>query len=63
MGLQKTIDEAAPDIALKSETAEYIARMAGELRQLATKSELGFLTYLLGMVEEEASRQGTRPPT
>ena len=37
------------------ETAQYINGMAKELRVLATNSELGFLAYLLSMVEQEAA--------
>ena len=36
------------------ETAQYIAGLAKELRSLAAQSELGFLAYLLSMVEQEA---------
>jgi hypothetical protein len=37
------------------ETAVYIAQMARELRALAARSNLGFLAYLLGMVENDAT--------
>lgn len=36
-------------------TAHYIEDMAKELRTLAAKANLGFLAYLLGMVEDDAS--------
>jgi hypothetical protein len=36
------------------ETADYIATLARELRTLAGKADLGFLAYLLAMVEEDA---------
>ncbi len=36
------------------ETAQYIGGLARELRALAAKSDLGFLAYLLSMVEQEA---------
>jgi hypothetical protein len=36
------------------ETAEYIAGLAKELRAMAAKADLGFLAYLLAMVEQEA---------
>lgn len=38
--------------------------MARELRELALKSELGFLAYLLSMVEQEADQEaaGGRSP-
>lgn len=38
-----------------AETAGYIAGLAKELRELALKSNLGFLSYLLAMVEQEAA--------
>lgn len=41
------------------ETAQYIGGMARELRALAAKSDLGFLAYLLSMVEQEADLEGT----
>jgi hypothetical protein len=37
------------------DTARYIQRMAKELRTLAIESELGFLAYLLSMVEDDAA--------
>jgi hypothetical protein len=37
-----------------AETALYIAGLAKELRSLAAKADLGFLSYLLSMVESEA---------
>jgi hypothetical protein len=40
-----------------AETARYIGGMARELRALALKSELGFLAYLLSMVEQESDQQ------
>jgi hypothetical protein len=36
----------------------YIGRIATELRQLAERSDLSFLAYLLSMVEEEALSAG-----
>jgi hypothetical protein len=36
------------------ETAQYISVLAHELRILAAKANLGFLAYLLAMVEDEA---------
>jgi hypothetical protein len=45
------------------ETAKYISGMARELRELAVKSDLGFLAYLLSMVEQEAEQTGgAKPP-
>lgn len=59
MGMQNDIDEtpAAPHSG-PHQTADYVARMAAELRAISAKAGLGFLAYLLGMVEEEAARQG-----
>jgi len=37
-------------------TAEYIQGMAKELEALAVGADLGFLAYLLSMVEQEALR-------
>ena len=36
------------------EAAQYIAALAHEMRMLAAKADLGFLAYLLAMVEDEA---------
>ncbi|MEJ0013632.1 MAG: hypothetical protein WDM94_13645 [Bauldia sp.] len=45
------------------ETAQYIGGMARELRALAAKSDLGFLAYLLSMVEQEADLEGRDKPS
>jgi hypothetical protein len=37
-------------------TAEYIRGMARELQAMAARADLGFLAYLLSMVEQEAGR-------
>ena len=37
------------------DTAQYISILARELRAMAAKAELGFLAYLLAMVEDEAA--------
>ncbi len=37
------------------EAAQYIGALSHELRTMAAKANLGFLAYLLGMVEDEAS--------
>ena len=37
------------------ETARYIQQFAKELRSLAGEADLGFLAYLLAMVEEDAA--------
>jgi hypothetical protein len=48
----------------KTEAARYIGGMARELRTMATKSDLGFIAYLLSMVEQEADAVavGKQPP-
>ena len=46
-------------------TAEYIGTIAKELRVMAAKADLGFLAYLLGMVETEGAetaRRLSQPP-
>ncbi len=35
--------------------AQYIGMLSRELRTMAAKAELGFLAYLLAMVEDEAA--------
>jgi hypothetical protein len=40
----------------RTDTAEYIQGMAKELETLASQADLGFLAYLLAMVEHEAQR-------
>jgi hypothetical protein len=37
------------------ETAEYIEGLAKDLRRLAAAADLGFLAYLLAMVEDDAA--------
>ena len=37
------------------EAAQYIAALARELRTMAAKADLGFVAYLLAMVEDEAA--------
>jgi hypothetical protein len=39
-----------------AETAEYIHGIARELEAMASRAQLGFLAYLLSMVEQEARR-------
>lgn len=41
-------------------TADYIGTIARELRALAAKSNLGFLSYLLAMVEDDAQATAKR---
>jgi len=48
----ETTEPAPPRTA--RDTACYIERLAKELRAMAAESNLGFLAYLLSMVEEEA---------
>jgi len=45
------------DNILPSETALYIERMCGELRNLAAKADLNLLAYLLDVAREEAAQQ------
>jgi hypothetical protein len=37
------------------ETADYLERLARELRAIAAQSDLEFLAYLFSMVEEDAA--------
>jgi hypothetical protein len=46
-----------------AETARYIGGMARELRGIAAKAELGFLAYLLSMVEQEADTAANGKPS
>lgn len=43
-----------------ADTAEYIGTIAKELRVMAAKADLGFLTYLLAMVEQEGAATAKR---
>jgi hypothetical protein len=45
-----------------TEIAEYIRGMAKELEALASRADLGFLAYLLSMVQQEAQREATGQP-
>lgn len=45
------------------ETAQYISVLAHELRTMAAKANLGFLAYLLAMVEDEAGAAAQRGDT
>ncbi len=47
--------ESGPE-GTRAATAEYIQGMARELRTMAAKVDMGFLAYLLSMVEQEAQR-------
>jgi hypothetical protein len=42
------------------DTARYIGGLARELRALAAKADLGFLAYLLAMVEDDAEATARR---
>ena len=42
------------------ETADYVERLARELRAIAAQSDLEFLAYLFSMVEEDAAAMGRR---
>ncbi|MHA1548846.1 MAG: hypothetical protein ACTSU0_03585 [Alphaproteobacteria bacterium] len=49
------MDKINPDIVSgQVETARYISGISKELRILAAKADLTFLSYLLSMAEEEA---------
>ncbi len=41
------------------DAAVYIRELAGELKRLADGHEMAFLSYLLGMVEEEATAEAS----
>jgi hypothetical protein len=47
--------DALPTRRDARETARYIQQMAKELRNMASESNLGFLAYLLSMVEDDAA--------
>ena len=42
------------------ETAQYIEALAKDLRRLAAAADLGFLAYLLAMVEDDAGATARR---
>jgi hypothetical protein len=52
MRIQTRLIESSRDAR---ETAEYIEGMARDLRRLAAAADLGFLAYLLAMVEDDAA--------
>jgi hypothetical protein len=43
-----------------AETARYIEQMTRELRGLASTSNLGFLAFLLRMVEDDAGAEASK---
>ncbi len=42
------------------ETADYVERVARELRAIAAQSDLEFLAYVFSMVEDDAATMGRR---
>jgi hypothetical protein len=56
----ETIEPAPPRTV--RDTAYYIEKLAKELRTMAAESNLGFLAYLLSMVEEEAGTAARQHP-
>jgi hypothetical protein len=49
-----------PSSPTSRETADYIERLARELRAIAAQSDLEFLAYVFSMVEEGAAVTGRR---
>ena len=47
--------DLGPAARSSRDTAQYIETMAKEMKQLAARADLGFLDYLLAMVEDDAS--------
>jgi hypothetical protein len=47
--------DGRPPASDTRETARYIEQLARELRDMAAAADIGFLAYLLGMVEGEAA--------
>ncbi len=45
-------DRASPD---PRETARYVEQVAREMRKMTAAADIGFLAFLLGMVEDEAA--------
>ncbi|MCB1485915.1 MAG: hypothetical protein KDJ88_00495 [Bauldia sp.] len=52
--------EDAPSGANAVDSARYIEAMARELRVIASRSGLGFLAFLLRMVEDDAGAEARR---
>ncbi|MCB1489143.1 MAG: hypothetical protein KDJ86_19935 [Bauldia sp.] len=50
----------APSGASAGDSARYIEAMAKELRTIASRSDLGFLAFLLRMVEDDAGAEAGR---
>ena len=56
-GLRGRMDDrsGAPELPRDArETAQYIETMARDLKRMAVAADLGFLAYLLAMVEDDA---------
>jgi hypothetical protein len=53
-----TIEPPAPRTT--RETADYVERLARELRTIAAQSDLEFLAYVFSMVEDDAATMGRR---
>jgi hypothetical protein len=52
---------AEPQVPVSTrETADYVERLARELRALAVQSDLEFLAYVFSMVEDDAAATGRR---
>ncbi len=56
------IEAKVPDPGDAQATAQYIEAMARDLKGLATGASLGFLAYLLSMVEADAAATAKRTP-
>lgn len=57
---QKTRRKAPPS-PNQEQTADHIADMAFELREMADEAGLPFLRYLIEMVADEAMRESGKP--
>lgn len=51
-------DESALQFTTASDSVHYIEAMTAELRDIADRSRLGFLAYLLDIAVQEAKSQG-----
>jgi hypothetical protein len=49
-----------PSSPTSRETADYVERLAREVRVIAAQSDLEFLAYLFSMVEDHAAAAGRR---
>lgn len=57
MRIQSRLGEVPRDAR---ETAEYIEGLARDMKRLAAAADLGFLAYLLAMVEDDAAATARR---